>query len=274
MTGWHCGRVSGGRRQRPDALAAQLVAGLCLDSVGKGAGLSRRERTSVSAVVTVTRTTHSLSVPSTTNPLTCVVSNWCATSSGTETRLAWNWTPHRTGHHTTATGCYALVRGPLVEIPGCTVLEQAQLDLLAWGAGAVPPGEVVATPLLQHQVAVEDGTDDTSTVPRIVAETDALSGLVPADTLLQFTKPLVTTQPCVPSGSLRFTHSRSPISSMELQIAYKLRLAADTGTTQGKDFEDALHLYPTFEDQFNREKLEAYVDQLGGEDHHAELRGS
>jgi len=62
------------------------------------------------------------------------------------------------------------------------------------------------------------------------------------------------------------------ISSIELQIAYKLRLAADTGTTQGKDFEDALHLYLTFEDQFNREELEAYVDQLGVEDHYAELR--
>ena len=41
----------------------------------------------------------------------------------------------------------------------------------------------------------------------------------------------------------------------------------------GKDFEDALHLYLTFEDQFKRDQLETYVDRLGVEDYYAELRG-
>ena len=63
------------------------------------------------------------------------------------------------------------------------------------------------------------------------------------------------------------------ISSIELQIAYKLRLAKGAGTTDGKDFEDALHLYLTFEDQFKSEQLQAYVEQLGVEDYYAELRG-
>jgi hypothetical protein len=63
------------------------------------------------------------------------------------------------------------------------------------------------------------------------------------------------------------------ISSIELQIAYKLRLVDGAGTTNGKDFEDALHLYLTFEDQFKSEQLEAYVEQLGVEDYYAELRG-
>jgi len=63
------------------------------------------------------------------------------------------------------------------------------------------------------------------------------------------------------------------ISSIELQIAYKLRLAEGAGTTNGKDFEDALHLYLTFEDQFKSEQLEAYVEQLSVEDYYAELRG-
>jgi hypothetical protein len=58
------------------------------------------------------------------------------------------------------------------------------------------------------------------------------------------------------------------ISSIELQIAYKLRLAKGTGTREGKDFEDALHLYLTFEDQFKTEQLEAYVEQLGVEEYY------
>ena len=61
------------------------------------------------------------------------------------------------------------------------------------------------------------------------------------------------------------------ISSIELQIAYKLRLAKGAGTMNGKDFEDALHLYLTFEDQFKLEQLEAYVEQLGVEEYYAEL---
>jgi hypothetical protein len=63
------------------------------------------------------------------------------------------------------------------------------------------------------------------------------------------------------------------ISSIELQIAYKLRLAQGAGSTDGKDFEDALHLYLTFEDQFKRHQLETYIDRLGVEDYYAELRG-
>ena len=54
---------------------------------------------------------------------------------------------------------------------------------------------------------------------------------------------------------------------------HKLRLAKGAGTTDGKDFEDALHLYLTFEDQFKSEQLQAYVEQLGVEDYYAELRG-
>lgn len=49
------------------------------------------------------------------------------------------------------------------------------------------------------------------------------------------------------------------ISPLELQIAYKLRLAKQTGSTSGKDFEDALHLYETFAESLNREELESYV---------------
>ena len=62
------------------------------------------------------------------------------------------------------------------------------------------------------------------------------------------------------------------ISSIELQTAYKLRLAKGSGTMNGKDFEDALHLYLTFEDDFNTERLESYVTQLDVEEYYAELR--
>jgi hypothetical protein len=61
------------------------------------------------------------------------------------------------------------------------------------------------------------------------------------------------------------------ISPLELQLAYKLRLAQRAGSRNGKDFEDALHLYITFEGQFNREALERYVEELGVEDYYAEL---
>lgn len=44
-----------------------------------------------------------------------------------------------------------------------------------------------------------------------------------------------------------------------------------SGTTNGKDFEDALHLYLTFEDPSKLEQLEAYVEQLGVEEYYAEL---
>jgi len=66
--------------------------------------------------------------------------------------------------------------------------------------------------------------------------------------------------------------SQIQISPIELQIAYKLRLAQQAGTLDGKDFEDALHLYLTFEEQFKGEELEGYVRELGVEESYAELR--
>lgn len=65
---------------------------------------------------------------------------------------------------------------------------------------------------------------------------------------------------------------RIEISSIELQIAFKLRLARQGGTTSGKDFEDALHLFRTFDEQLNTEQLEAYIDDLGVEDYYDELQ--
>lgn len=61
-------------------------------------------------------------------------------------------------------------------------------------------------------------------------------------------------------------------SPIELQIAYKLRLAQRAESLSGKDFEDALHLYLTFDGQFNREQLERYVTDLGVEDYYDELQ--
>lgn len=62
------------------------------------------------------------------------------------------------------------------------------------------------------------------------------------------------------------------ISPIELQIAYKLQLAEGIGTTDCRDFEDALHLYLTFEDDLKEPRLETYVDQLDAEDYYARLR--
>jgi hypothetical protein len=62
------------------------------------------------------------------------------------------------------------------------------------------------------------------------------------------------------------------VSPIEEQIAYKLRLAQDQGVTTGKDFEDALHLYVTFDGQFNRSKLEDLVEDLGVTEYYDELR--
>ncbi|GAB3691846.1 hypothetical protein GCM10028857_29730 [Salinarchaeum chitinilyticum] len=64
------------------------------------------------------------------------------------------------------------------------------------------------------------------------------------------------------------------ISGIELQIAYKLQLAQAAGSTAGKDFEDALHLYLTFEDQLNTDRLETYVEDLAVEDYYDQLRGN
>jgi len=51
------------------------------------------------------------------------------------------------------------------------------------------------------------------------------------------------------------------VSPIELQIAYKLRLAERAGSTSGKDFEDALHLFVTFEEELNTAELERYVEK-------------
>lgn len=61
------------------------------------------------------------------------------------------------------------------------------------------------------------------------------------------------------------------ISPIERQIAYKLHLAQGADSLSGKDFEDALHLYSTFEEQLNREELEVYVKELGVEQYYGEL---
>ena len=72
---------------------------------------------------------------------------------------------------------------------------------------------------------------------------------------------------------MTFDERQIEISPLELQIAYKLRLAQGVDSLSGKDFEDALQLYLTFEEQFQTEQLEAYVNQLGVEDYYAELTG-
>ncbi|TYT60279.1 hypothetical protein [Natrialba swarupiae] len=72
--------------------------------------------------------------------------------------------------------------------------------------------------------------------------------------------------------TVEFDDSQISVSPIELQIAYKLRLAQQAGSLNGKDFEDALHLYFTFEEQFNTEELEVYVTELGVEDYYAELK--
>jgi hypothetical protein len=74
------------------------------------------------------------------------------------------------------------------------------------------------------------------------------------------------------SLTVEFADSQINISPLELQIAYKLRLAQRSGSLTGKDFEDALHLYLTFEEQFKGERLEQYVTELGVEDYYAELQ--
>ncbi|MWV38821.1 hypothetical protein [Natrialba sp. INN-245] len=72
--------------------------------------------------------------------------------------------------------------------------------------------------------------------------------------------------------TVEFDDSQIAVSPIELQIAYKLRLAQQAGSLHGKYFEDALHLYFTFEEQFNTEELEVYVTELGVEDYYAELK--
>ncbi|MFB6353430.1 MAG: hypothetical protein ABEJ92_05035 [Halobacteriales archaeon] len=74
--------------------------------------------------------------------------------------------------------------------------------------------------------------------------------------------------------TVELADERIRISPIELQIAYKLRLAQQTDSTTGKDFEDALHLYLTFEEQFKPEALERYVAELGVESYYDTLRGA
>lgn len=64
------------------------------------------------------------------------------------------------------------------------------------------------------------------------------------------------------------------VSPIERQIAYKLQLAQRADSLTGKDFEDALHLYSTFEEQLNTQELEQYVTNLGVEEHYDELRNA
>lgn len=73
--------------------------------------------------------------------------------------------------------------------------------------------------------------------------------------------------------TVEFDDSQLDISPLELQIAYKLRLAQDAGTLTGRDFEDALHIYLTFEERLKEGKLQEYVRKLAVEDYYAELRG-
>lgn len=65
--------------------------------------------------------------------------------------------------------------------------------------------------------------------------------------------------------------SQIKISPLELQLAYKLRLAKGAGSPEGKDFEDALHLYLTFGERLKTDDLERYIDDLGVGDYYAEL---
>ena len=70
-----------------------------------------------------------------------------------------------------------------------------------------------------------------------------------------------------------FDEGKVEISPLELQIANKLRLAQASDSLNGKDFEDVLHLYLTFEKRFNTEQLESRVNKLGVEEYYAELTG-
>ena len=49
-----------------------------------------------------------------------------------------------------------------------------------------------------------------------------------------------------------FDERQIEISPLELQIAYKLRLAQGVDSLSGKDFEDALQLYLTSGNSFRR----------------------
>lgn len=72
--------------------------------------------------------------------------------------------------------------------------------------------------------------------------------------------------------TVEFADGTIEISPIELQIAFKLHLAQRANSPDGKDMEDALHLYVTFEEAFNTETLESHVTRLGVEDYYGTLR--
>lgn len=68
--------------------------------------------------------------------------------------------------------------------------------------------------------------------------------------------------------TVRFYDDALKIGSLELQIAYKLRMGAQ------KNFEDALYLYHLLGSTLNTTRLEGYVEELGVEDEYEQLRSS
>lgn len=68
--------------------------------------------------------------------------------------------------------------------------------------------------------------------------------------------------------TVRLTDGELTIGSLELQIAYKLRMGAQ------KDFEDALYLYHLLGSTLNTAQLESYVTDLGVTDEYDQLRSS
>lgn len=58
------------------------------------------------------------------------------------------------------------------------------------------------------------------------------------------------------------------VGSLELQIAYKLRMGAQ------KDYEDALYLYHLLEGTLNRDRLESFVEELDVESEYEGLTDS
>lgn len=68
--------------------------------------------------------------------------------------------------------------------------------------------------------------------------------------------------------TVRLNDASIRIGSLELQIAYKLRMGAN------RDFEDALYLYHLVGSSLNTDELEGYVRELGVEDEYDRLRSA
>lgn len=68
--------------------------------------------------------------------------------------------------------------------------------------------------------------------------------------------------------TIRLNDAEIRVGSLELQIAYKLRMGAQ------KDFEDALYLYHLLGSTLNSRRLETYVEDLDVEDEYDKLRSS